>query len=482
MESGRRSVRASLVGGAVVAGLLGGACAPAPAPTSAPSATLGVLFPSPSGATASTAPSAAPSTALRRTPRPAATPKVSAGPALGTDAPVIVLGTDATLSLVEPSGRRTTFTTSEDGTYTFPAWSPDGTRIAAIRYASDNAIELYDLADLTSGAPIGPTDLFRSTSTGPFYLSWSPTGASVGYLADQSGTLSLRLAKADGSSPLDGTGPGTTVGTGNPFYFDWIDDERLFAHVGSDTSALLGEIGLDGTLTGPGYASPGSFRSGVVSHDGRYVGYVRTEASGASEVVVAARDGSSEHDVPLRGFGAVSFDPTGDTAATIGPTEPGRESLAIPVGPVRLIDPIADTDRELLDGTVVGFWWSPDGRTIAAIRVQPAGGVSTTASPAPSASPPPNEVRLLFLDVRSGDIRSQQVIDPGQLFIDQFLTYFDQYALSHHLWSPDSTAFLVPTDVDGATKIAVTHPNGDEPIYLDGQAAFFSPVTSPPAP
>jgi hypothetical protein len=101
----------------------------------------------------------------------------------------------------------------------------------------------------------------------------------------------------------------------------------------------------------------------------------------------------------------------------------------VPVGPLRLLDAATGKARTLLDGNVVGFWWAPDGKTIAALRVQPVAGAAaspgTSAAPDPSASAPETEIRLLFVDVESGKIRSQPVVQPGQLFIDQFLLYFD---------------------------------------------------------
>jgi len=78
--------------------------------------------------------------------------------------------------------------------------------------------------------------------------------------------------------------------------------------------------------------------------------------------------------------------------------------------------------------------------------------------------------------VRSRDIPSQPVVEPGQVFIDQFLTYFDQYALSHQLWSPDSSSILIPVaDADGSTHISVQSPKGEPALKFDGTIAFWSP-------
>ena len=83
---------------------------------------------------------------------------------------------------------------------------------------------------------------------------------------------------------------------------------------------------------------------------------------------------------------------------------------------------------------------------------------------------------MIFVDVASGDIRSEVVVVPGKLFIDQFLTFFDQYALSHQLWAPDSSSLLFPLAVPNAgTRVAVLPRDGSDPILLDGQAAFWSP-------
>ena len=125
----------------------------------------------------------------------------------------------------------------------------------------------------------------------------------------------------------------------------------------------------------------------------------------------------------------------------------------------------------------MSFWWSPDGTTIAALRVQPV--TATEVSSSAAASPSPDtvtEVRFLFVDVASGDVLASTVVVPGQLFIDQLLTYFDQYALSHDLWSPDSRSFLLPVrDAAGRTQVAVMPRDGSEPTLLPGQVAFWSP-------
>ena len=163
---------------------------------------------------------------------------------------------------------------------------------------------------------------------------------------------------------------------------------------------------------------------------------------------------------------AVAFDPSGDTVAAIGADGPTDANLALPLGPLRLLDPATGDTRTLIEGAVVSFWWSPDGQTIAALRAQPVEGGAAGE----------NEARLLFVDVASGEITSQAVVVPGQLYVDQLLTYFDQYALSHHVWAPDGSSFLMPIrDPDGSTRVAVYFVDGRDPVALDGVIGFWSP-------
>jgi TolB protein len=464
-------VAVALVIGAiwVVPALTGGG--PSLAPPS------GGLFPS-AAALATPSPSIRPSS-----PGSTANPPASLSPArrLAGSGSIAIVGADGSLSLVDATGRPTALSPATDASLGFPAWSPDGSRIAVVRNSAANEILVFDAQRATAGQPVNPLVIFRNSTVDPFYLAWTPDDR-VSFLADDPEGQSLRVAPADGSAPLDGTGSGATIRSGHPFYFDWIERDRVLVHVGTGTDAFLGEIGLDGTPASPTLKAPGDFRSAVVSHDRLFIGYVRAGPDPAADIVVVARDGSSEHTMPVFGTAAVAFDPVGDTIAAIGPTQPADARFTIPLGPLRLLDPASGKARTLVDGSVVSFWWSPDGTTIAALRVQP---VATTASltsstaassAAPSPAPGATEIRLLFVDVASGKIRSQSVVQPGQLFVDQFMTYFDQYALSHRLWAPDSSSFLLPVVDRGAvTRVEVAFPNGDQPVLINGVIGFWSP-------
>jgi TolB protein len=184
------------------------------------------------------------------------------------------------------------------------------------------------------------------------------------------------------------------------------------------------------------------------------------------------------------------FDPAGRTLASIAQDRAPRAGLAFPVGPLRLVDPASGAVRTLLDGSVIGFFWAPDGRTIAALQLKGGNGstvadarlAAAVASAPPEAStgptpPPDTALHLVFVDVASGTARSDRIIRPSARFVNEFLPYFDQYALSHRVWAPDGSSLALPVvGDDGTSRLAVFRPDATEPaLTIDGQAGFWSP-------
>lgn len=370
-----------------------------------------------------------------------------------------------------------------------PAWSPDGSRIAAVGHTPDDtSIYVFTVLRGGSGGHAKPVVIYRSPDRPPFYLYWTPDSQRVAFLATESVGLSLRIAPANGTAPLDGSGPGAIIRRGAPLYFDWEGADRLLLHVGTGASGFVGEVGLDGASVAPAVAGTGDFRAASASRDGRYLAYVRSGTDSSGEIVVASRDGASQHGLPVFGGAAFVFDPTGDVLASIAADKSVTNAPAFPLGPLRLIDARTGAVRTLLDGSVVAFFWAPDGRTIAALRLAQPGDQTTEAGPfltaavrarpAAAATPSPGlEVRLAFVDAATGAVRSERVVRPASDFVNQILPYFDQYALSHRLWAPDSASIILPlVDSSGGTQLVVMPADGtDSRPIADGVSGFWSP-------
>ena len=131
--------------------------------------------------------------------------------------------------------------------------------------------------------------------------------------------------------------------------------------------------------------------------------------------------------------------------------------------------------RKLAANDVVSFFWSPDGSRIATIGIStpaapgsarlggPAAATARLVSTRPDGGTGPRvadaegiDVALQFVDVAAETATPAQVVSLSPLYVNQILPYFDQYALSHRVWSPDGTSILLPViDAGGNESLEV---------------------------
>jgi Tol biopolymer transport system component len=168
------------------------------------------------------------------------------------------------------------------------------------------------------------------------------------------------------------------------------------------------------------------------------------------------------------------------------------DDLAFPLGPLKALDPGTGATRTLLAGEVVAFFWSPDGKTIAALALSPededivgvpGAGFASARRPVPGsgagAEPPPNQgvpLMLVFVDVASGSVSATRPVEVTSRYVNNILPYYDQYALSHRHWSPDSSAIALPLEADGEEQLFVIPADGSEATPLSSAVlGFWSP-------
>jgi TolB protein len=138
--------------------------------------------------------------------------------------------------------------------------------------------------------------------------------------------------------------------------------------------------------------------------------------------------------------------------------------------------------RLLSSEPIVAFFWSPDGRYLAALSISRSGEGDINAQAAKDVFGKLGRqqnlprLRLLVYDVTTDEGRLLFSFVPTITFVTQFLPFFDQYALSHRLWSPDSSALVLPMVENGRNEIFIINVvSGQKQFLAEGSMPFWSP-------
>src|SRR5258708_7746327 len=121
---------------------------------------------------------------------------VAAGPRAPrrSDPLVGLVDADGALATVDATGTARILAAEPGTTFGFPAWSPDGSRVAAVEdRATDTSIAIF--AVRPGGAAPSPSPapvvVYRSDALPPFYLYWTPAWRRVSFLATETDGISL---------------------------------------------------------------------------------------------------------------------------------------------------------------------------------------------------------------------------------------------------------------------------------------------------
>jgi TolB protein len=324
-----------------------------------------------------------------------------------------------------------------------PAWSPDGARIAWVAMAADGTS-----ADVMTAAPDGSRSTDVPVGAVPFYLSWDPTSSRIGYLGNSPSVgieLGLVDVAASAYAPID---------SGSPLYLSWAPTgKQLLVHVGTDR---LDRLALDGSHTSVD-DQPGTFTAPVWTADGRTMIYV--SAGGHGQRLVSYDVGTQQREVLARFKGTIAFVVSSDGRRVAFQVLHG----GVVATPLSVIDRKTGTTERVANEYSPAFFWSPDGTKLLSLLPEVA----------------PGRIWFRWGVWEDGSSFSTGRFVPSLEFSRDYLQFFEKYAQSMRVWSPDGSAFVYAGEEEsGGSGIWIQQATRNTaPVRLaDGVVASWSPA------
>jgi Tol biopolymer transport system component len=391
---------------------------------------------------------------------------------------VALIGDDGNLYLVDRNGGSKVAVTTDAAlsqsagvqrAYVFPNWAPDSRQLAFVGISSENNGKAALYTVRTDDAK--RVEIFSTGDALPFYLYWSPDSKRVAFLVQsQSNDLTLNIASADGSGSSE-------AGKGSPFYFSWApDSQSVVSHVGGSrrqsADAFIGVHSVAGQSGPQNLAlAPANFLAPAWSPDGKeFLSAETLTASGNDELTVT--DGRGEHPRAIARYsGSIYFNwsPDGHNIAyLLGSSSSAKSELHVARAD-------GSDNQNLTDDAPLAFFWSPDGTKIAYLIAASNGQSSLQFT---STDAQQTQQRLSWKIISVADRRISTLVSflPTDTFAG-IVSYFDQYAQSVRLWSPDSTALVYSlVEKDGTEGVYVINVDGSaEPKRIaSGASAAWS--------
>jgi hypothetical protein len=277
-------------------------------------------------------------------------------------------------------------------------------------------------------------------ATAPFYVYPRPGGDGSADIV----TLRNHLEGGLAAEVIHDDGSVTALEGGFPFFFTWTDDGSVVAHLESSS--------VDVVYPNPAPVSDASGAFGAPGSRGDDVVLVRSSGPIANLTLVAG-DRSTDL-ATVRG--PVHLVVGGDRVAVRSIAQEGAPGgIEARAQTIPTLAPDALAIVGLDDGTVeivategvVAFFWDPDGRRLLHLVTG-------------------DDAELTWKVWEDGVVTDYASFVPDPSWFANLVPFFDQYAQSMSLWSPDGKAFAFPGSVGGESGVWVQHLDQASPVRI----------------
>ena len=328
--------------------------------------------------------------------------------------------TEGRVRTVRPDGSSPVTINPSEAWSGWPTWSPDGGQIAFSGILSGDegppglALYVHRLEDATTRQVfVNEPGVGPILPNMPHYPMWAPDGGDLSIMAGDPRGLTLFLAQPQAGVGVD------VVLRQSPLYASWSADSRhMLVHGGPDHFLVEVRDGLEVTDLG---LQAGGYRAPAWWPAGERFAFVSTDEAGPGLFIADTDLDDSVRVVNVPANVAFLWSPDGSLLAVAHSDIQG----GLLYKGVALFDPDGTRSPVEIPEDVVAFFWSPDSAKLAYVTLTGEGGGR----------------RWNVLDVRDGSKWPLVEFLPSgpQITVFQF---FDQFAYSHNMWSPDSGSLV----------------------------------------
>ena len=362
---------------------------------------------------------------------------------------------DGQVLIMTPDGTDARKISPDTGFYVWPTWSPDGAEVI-FSGVTDRANQVDSLVMYSHRLDADEQKLVYVNEPGmgpilngmPHYPLWSPDSELLSIMASIPRGLSLLLDERDHDGVVD------ILLTNAPLYTSWSFDSRyLMVHGGVNHFLVDTQSGTSFEYSG---VQSASYRVPAWWPGGHRFAYVSENPSGGGTLFISDlnfRENVQLEELP--GSAAFLWSPDG-------------AFLALGRSPVLGGIVYQNVSLYTIDGTrhpfgiednVMAFFWSPDSSMLAYVTLTESRGA----------------LQWLTFNVSTGERRllAEFIPSDDQLTLLQF---FDQFAYSHSMWSPDSKSLVFAGYLTDEAVAASTSQQRETEIFVVDVRGYYPPV------